>query len=99
MRTALVVALAAVHAAAFLPAPPEVAALHLKETLNERGFVHVPGITFRALLRWKGASEQDLLSVESGAIHADVAMDEGAMSFRQSAAHRLVATSAEYYEF
>ena len=94
---------------AFVPAPPEVAALHLKETLNKKG-VRVPGATFcgvkfkfhhpsrrctrrfRALLRWKGAKEEDLQLIESGAVHADVATDEGAMAFRQSAAHRLVAT-------
>ena len=105
-------ALAAACVAAFVPAPPEVAALHLKETLNKKGFVRVPGATFprrgiqispppasrrctrrfRALLRWKGAKEEDLQLIESGAVHADVATDEGAMAFRQSAAHRLVAT-------
>ena len=107
-----ILALAAARAAAFVPAPPEVAALRLKETLDERGFVRVPGATFlrreiqispppasrrctrrfRALLRWKGAKEEDLQLIESGAVHADVATDEGAMAFRQSAAHRLVAT-------
>ena len=111
MRTTIL-ALAAARAAAFVPSPPEVAALHLKETLNKKGFVRVPGATFlrreiqispppasrrctrrfRALLRWKGAKEEDLQLIESGAVHADVATDEGAMAFRQSAAHRLVAT-------
>ena len=86
------VALAAARAAAFVPSPPEVAALHLKETLNKKGFVRIPGAEFRALLRWKGAKEEDLQLIESGAVHADVATDEGAMAFRQSAAHRLVAT-------
>mmetsp|Transcript_22273 Transcript_22273/g.68339 ORF Transcript_22273/g.68339 Transcript_22273/m.68339 type:complete len:269 (-) Transcript_22273:386-1192(-) len=108
----VVAALIAAPAAGFVPAPPEVAALHLKETLNKKGFVRVPGATFprrgiqispapasrrctrrfRALLRWKGAKEEDLQLIESGAVHADVATDEGAMAFRQSAAHRLVAT-------
>ena len=91
MRTAIVVFVVA-RAAAFVPAPPEVAALRLKETLDERGFVRIPGAEFRALLRWKGAKEEDLQLIESGAVHADVATDEGAMAFRQSAAHRLVAT-------
>ena len=45
MRTAIVVFVVA-RAAAFVPAPPEVAALRLKETLDERGFVRVPGATF-----------------------------------------------------
>ena len=91
MRTAIVVFVVA-RAAAFVPAPPEVAALRLKETLDERGFVRVPGATFprrgiqisrapasrrctrrfRALLRWKGAKEEDLQLIESGAVHADV---------------------------
>ena len=91
MRTAIVVFVVA-RAAAFVPAPPEVTALHLKETLNKKGFVRIPGAEFRALLRWKGAKEEDLQLIESGAVHADVATDEGAMAFRQSAAHRLVAT-------
>ena len=45
MRTAIVVFVVA-RAAAFVPAPPEVAALRLKETLNKKGFVRVPGATF-----------------------------------------------------
>ena len=65
-------ALAAACVAAFVPAPPEVAALHLKETLNKKGFVRIPGAEFRALLRWKGAKEEDLQLIESGAVHADV---------------------------
>ena len=92
MRTAIVITFVVARAAAFVPAPPEVAALHLKETLNKKGFVRIPGAEFRALLRWKGAKEEDLQLIESGAVHADVATDEGAMAFRQSAAHRLVAT-------
>ena len=91
MRTAIVVFVVA-RAAAFVPVPPEVTALGLKETLNKKGFVRIPGAEFRALLRWKGAKEEDLQLIESGAVHADVATDEGAMAFRQSAAHRLVAT-------
>ena len=88
----IIVAIGVARAAAFVPAPPEVAALRLKETLNKKGFVRIPGAEFRALLRWKGAREEDLQLIESGAVHADVATDEGAMAFRQSAAHRLVAT-------
>ena len=111
-RRLLCAALIAAQTLSFVPSPPEVAALHLKETLNKKGFVRVPGATFprrgiqisrapasrrctrrfRALLRWKGAKEEDLQLIESGAVHADVATDEGAMAFRQSAAHRLVAT-------
>ena len=71
MRTAIVVFVVA-RAAAFVPAPPEVAALRLKETLNKKGFVRIPGAEFRALLRWKGAKEEDLQLIESGAVHADV---------------------------
>ena len=70
-----ILALAAARAAAFVPAPPEVAALRLKETLNKKGFVRIPGAEFRALLRWKGAREEDLQLIESGAVHADVATD------------------------
>ena len=44
-----ILALAAACAAAFVPAPPEVAALHLKETLNKKGFVRVPGATSSAV--------------------------------------------------
>ena len=46
MRTAIVITFVVARAAAFVPAPPEVAALRLKETLDERGFVRVPGATF-----------------------------------------------------
>ena len=91
-RRILCAALIAAQTLSFVPAPPEVTALHLKETLNKKGFVRIPGAEFRALLRWKGAKEEDLRLIESGAVHADVATDEGAMAFRQSAAHRLVAT-------
>ena len=48
MRTAIVVFVVA-RAAAFVPAPPEVTALHLKETLNKKGFVRVPGATSSAV--------------------------------------------------
>ena len=66
------IALVAARAAGFVPSPPEVAALRLKETLNKKGFVRIPGAEFRALLRWKGAKEEDLQLIESGAVHADV---------------------------
>ena len=92
MRVVWVVSALIAGAAGFVPSPPEVTALHLKETLKKKGFVRIPGAEFRALLRWKGAREEDLQLIESGAVHADVATDEGAMAFRQSAAHRLVAT-------
>ena len=92
MRVVWVVSALIAGAAGFVPSPPEVTALQLKETLNKKGFVRIPGAEFRALLRWKGAKEEDLQLIESGAVHADVATDEGAMAFRQSAAHRLVAT-------
>ena len=92
MRVVWVVSALIAGAAGFVPSPPEVTALHLKETLKKKGFVRIPGAEFRALLRWKGAKEEDLQLIESGAVHADVATDEGAMAFRQSAAHRLVAT-------
>jgi hypothetical protein len=91
-RRLLCATLIAAQTYGFVPSPPEVTALSLKETLNKKGFVRIPGAEFRALLRWKGAKEEDLRLIESGAVHADVATDEGAMSFRQSAAHRLVAT-------
>ena len=68
----VLVAIAVARAAAFVPSPPEVIALGLKETLNKKGFVRIPGAEFRALLRWKGAKEEDLQLIESGAVHADV---------------------------
>ena len=112
-RRLLCATLIAAQTYGFVPSPPELTALGLKETLNKKGFVRIPGAEFRALLRWKGAKEEDLQLIESGAVHADVrlrvrstrflrlenifgaaqvATDEGAMAFRQSAAHRLVAT-------
>ena len=45
----IIVAIGVARAAAFVPAPPEVAALRLKETLDERGFVRVPGATSSAV--------------------------------------------------
>ena len=71
-RRILCATLIAAQTSAFVPAPPEVTALHLKETLNKKGFVRIPGAEFRALLRWKGAREEDLQLIESGAVHADV---------------------------
>ena len=44
------IALSAARAAAFVPSPPEVTALHLKETLNKKGFVRIPDAEFRARL-------------------------------------------------
>lgn len=89
---ALVFAAAVITTTAFAPNKPAVVATELKKSLEANGFVHVPGSTFRTLLLWKGAAEADLLEIESGRVHANVATDEGAMAFRQSAAHRLVAT-------
>ena len=71
-RRLLCAALIAAQTYAFVRSPPEVTALALKETLNKKGFVRIPGAEFRALLRWKGAKEEDLQLIESGAVHADV---------------------------
>ena len=45
-RRLLCAALIAAQTRSFVPEPPKVAALRLKETLDERGFVRVPGATF-----------------------------------------------------
>ena len=45
-RRLLCAALLAAQTFGFVPEPPKVAALRLKETLDERGFVRVPGATF-----------------------------------------------------
>ena len=42
-RRLLCAALIAAQTHSFVPEPPKVAALHLKETLNKKGFVRVPG--------------------------------------------------------
>ena len=54
----LSLALAAARAAAFVPVPPEVTALHLKETLNKKGFVRVPGATFLQCVEFKSRGLQ-----------------------------------------
>lgn len=63
----------------------------LKETLERKGFVLVPGHEYKKLLVSFGATLEDLENIESGSIHACVAKDrEETMNFRQIAFHRMI---------
>jgi len=70
---------------------PEAALLRIQRELGQRNFVWIPGSTYRKMLKWKGAREEDLLALEAGKMHAEVPRDpEPNMYFRQVAFHRLV---------
>lgn len=63
----------------------------LKQQLEEKHFVWVPGEIYRALLVHFGASEDDLSMMESGIMHMQVQQDiEPTMHFRQIAFHRML---------
>ena len=53
--------------------------------------VYVDPFTFRTLLVWQGAEQEDLDKMEAGSFHDAVAKDaEASMAFRQIAFHRMV---------
>ena len=53
--------------------------------------VYVDPFTFRTLLLWQGAEQEDLDKMEAGSFHDAVAKDaEASMAFRQIAFHRMI---------
>ena len=53
--------------------------------------VYVDSVTFRSLLVWQGAEQEDLDKMEAGSFHDAVAIDaEPSMAFRQIAFHRMI---------
>ena len=63
----------------------------IREELEKSGFVFVNGTVYREFLLWKGATLDDLNSVETGKIHEDLNKDfEPNMDFRQVAFHRVL---------
>ena len=68
----------------------------IRQRLRRDSIVHIDSATFRRLLLWQGAEEEDLEMVESGEMHAAVEQDkEIAMAFRQIAFHRRVSFDDE----
>ncbi len=62
-----------------------------KDNLEEKGFTHIPGHQFYALLIDFGASPADLDRLEEGSVHKHVMRDrEESMSFRQISMHRVL---------
>ena len=69
---------------------------NFKRDLEDRGFVHIPGHQYYALLLHFGALPCDLQKIEDGCIHKHVGQDrEEAMSFRQIAFHRVILTETD----
>ena len=57
----------------------------LKEALDAKGFVLIPGKVMKKLLMQHGASEEDLAVLESGYIHKTLPVDQlPAMQHRQA---------------
>eukprot|EP00581_Thalassiosira_minuscula_P008315 CAMPEP_0183703140 /NCGR_PEP_ID=MMETSP0737-20130205/994_1 /TAXON_ID=385413 /ORGANISM="Thalassiosira miniscula, Strain CCMP1093" /LENGTH=347 /DNA_ID=CAMNT_0025929849 /DNA_START=326 /DNA_END=1369 /DNA_ORIENTATION=- len=62
-----------------------------KDDLEEKGFTHIPGHQFYALLLHFGAAPADLDRLEEGNVHKHVMRDrEESMSFRQISMHRVL---------
>eukprot|EP00959_Pyramimonas_sp_CCMP1952_P096456 2016177-Pyramimonas_sp.AAC.1 len=67
-----------------------------KRNFEDKGFVHIPGHQYYALLLHFGALPRDLQKIEDGRIHKHVGQDrEETMSFRQIAFHRVLLTEIE----
>ena len=64
---------------------------NIRRTLQRDAFVYVDSVTFRSLLVWQGAEQEDLDKMEDGTFHDAVAKDaEASMAFRQIAFHRMI---------
>ena len=62
-----------------------------KDDLEEKGFTHIPGHQFYALLIDFGAAPAELDRLEEGSVHKHVMRDrEESMSFRQISFHRVL---------
>ena len=62
-----------------------------KDDLEEKGFIHIPGHQFYAILIDFGAAPADLDRLEEGNVHKHVMRDrEESMSFRQVSFHRVL---------
>ena len=67
-----------------------------KDDLEEKGFTHISGHEFHALLINFGAAPADLDRLEKGNIHKHVMRDgEESMSFRQISFHRVLLNEIE----
>ena len=68
-----------------------------KDDLEEKGFTHIPGHEFHALLISFGAAPADLDRLEKGNIHKQVMRDGEveSMSFRQISFHRVLLNEIE----
>ena len=64
---------------------------NIRRTLQRNAFVYIDSVTFRSLLIWQGAEQEDLNKIEAGTFHDAVAKDaEPSMAYRQIIFHRLV---------
>ena len=69
---------------------------NFKRDLEDKGFVHIPGHQYYALLLHFGALPRDLQKIEDGHIHKHVGQDrEETMAFRQVAFHRVLLTETD----
>ena len=56
----------------------------IKESLETNGFVLISGPEMKALLKFHGATEEDMAVLESGQTHRSIPMDQiPAMNYRQ----------------
>ena len=64
---------------------------NIRRTLQRDAFVYVDSVTFRSLLVWQGAEQEDLDKMEAGTFHEAGAKDaEASLTFRQIAFHRMI---------
>ena len=69
--------------------------MEMKATLEANSFVHIKGSTMKRMLKYFGASDEDLSLLESGYVHERVARDpHPVMSHRQNAIHRMLIDTA-----
>ena len=72
----------------------------IKESLETNGFVLISGPEMKALLKFHGATEEDMAVLESGQIHRFLPIDQvPAMNYRQVSVKLDETSSRVYQEF
>ena len=68
--------------------------LSVKRSLNDQGYILIPGPVMKTLLKKYGARDEDLQALESGSIHQHLPPDQQAvMAHRPNSCHRVLFNS------
>ena len=68
--------------------------LSVKRSLNDQGYILIPGPAMKTLLKKYGARDEDLQALESGSIHQHLPPDQQAvMAHRPNSCHRVLFNS------